>query len=110
MPDDIFYIKQNDTSPDFAAVLTDAAGNLAALTGATVQFHMAEEDGTVVVDAVATVVSTVTATVSYAWQVGDTATPGKYYAEFEVTFSNGKVETFPNDRKGTRILIQPELN
>lgn len=33
---------------------------------------------------------------TYAWQTGDTATPGLYNAEFAVTFVGGAVETFPN--------------
>jgi len=35
--------------------------------------------------------------VRYAWQTGDTDTPGTFQGEFEVTYSTGEIETFPND-------------
>lgn len=34
--------------------------------------------------------------VQYAWSGSDTATAGMYSAEFEITFGDGKIETFPN--------------
>jgi hypothetical protein len=35
--------------------------------------------------------------VAYSWQVGDTATPGLYRAEWIVLFSDGGTATYPND-------------
>ena len=35
--------------------------------------------------------------VGYAWQTGDTDIPGTFQSEFEVTYSTGEIETFPND-------------
>ena len=34
--------------------------------------------------------------VRYDWAVGDTAVPGDYWADFEVTWGDGTVTTFPN--------------
>jgi len=34
--------------------------------------------------------------VKYEWADGDTDQTGKFEAEFEVTYSDGSVETFPN--------------
>jgi hypothetical protein len=34
--------------------------------------------------------------VQYEWSTGDTATAANYQGEFEVTYLNGTVETFPN--------------
>ena len=33
----------------------------------------------------------------YQWQAGDTANDGVYQAEFRITYTNDKIETFPND-------------
>jgi Rib/alpha/Esp surface antigen-like repeat protein len=41
------------------------------------------------------VVDAETDRVSYAWQAGDTDTPGDYMAEWEVTYEDGKKKTFP---------------
>ena len=36
------------------------------------------------------------AIVAHLWASGQTDAPGRYQAEFEVTYSDGAVETFPN--------------
>lgn len=95
-----FYIKQNDTSPSLRARLEDGVGNDVDLTGASVRFHM-KPIGTSVanVDAAAIVVVSASENnlVQYDWAVGDTASVGSYQAEFEVTRSDGTIETFPNN-------------
>jgi hypothetical protein len=95
MSNDIFKIKRNDTSPSFLLELDLPSGT--DLTGATVRFHMAQADGTVIVDAAGSVESVSDQTIRYDWIAADTATSGMYNAEFEVTFSGGAVETFPNE-------------
>ena len=92
---DTFYIKQNDTSPSLRATLQDANGNPVDVTGASVQFHM-RSSGSVIVDAVASIVTPASGIVEYSWAPADTATVGSYQAEFEVTYASGAVETFPN--------------
>jgi hypothetical protein len=93
-----FYIKQNDTSPFLLATLKDGNENLIDLTSATVRFHMRPVGSTtVVVDAPVTVVNEDQGAVKYAWDAADTANVGSYQAEFEVTYFDGSVETFPND-------------
>ena len=93
-----FYIKRGDTSPAIRYALSPATVDL---TGATVQFQMRARrprGGPPVIDAAAVVVTaTGTPTVEYQWQDGETANAGEYQAEFEVTYTNGKIETFPND-------------
>lgn len=91
-----FYIKRNDTAPPFRAILKDGDGDIVNVTGATVRFHMNKRDGTAVVNAAATINSATAGDVEYNWDAADTALAGIYNAEFEVTYANTTVETFPN--------------
>jgi hypothetical protein len=104
-----FSIKQNDTSPALQATLQDYAGSPINLLGASVRFHMKSLEGAVVVDAPMTVTNAAGGTVQYNWQAADTDTAGTYYAEFEVTYSDLSIETFPNT-DNIAIVITPELN
>lgn len=92
-----FYIKQNDTSPSLAAILRDANGDAVDLSEATVVFSMRDKYSKVLVAEQAVVVTDgVNGTVRYDWQTGDTSEAGELRGEFEVTFNNGSVQTFPN--------------
>lgn len=92
-----FTIKQGDTLPPIGATLKDAAGAALDLTGASVRFHMRPGgESAASVDQVCEIVDAAAGKVRYAWQVGDTDAPGSYVAEFEVTFSDGRVLTIPN--------------
>lgn len=104
-----FNIKQNDTSPSLQATLKDASGTVIALTGASVRFHMKALDGTVKVDAAMTVTDNLNGIVQYDWQTGDTDTVGSYSVEFEVTYGDSTIETFPNNQNLT-ISVVRELN
>ena len=97
-----FYIKRNDTSPVINAALA-IDGSIADLTGATVRFHMGS-----IVDAEAEIISEQDGTVRYSWIAADTVTAGRYPAEFEVTFVDGRIETFPNTYNDELIIIIPE--
>jgi hypothetical protein len=93
-----FYVKQNDTSPSMLATLQDADGNAVNLTAASVRFHMRPVGGgQVVVDEAAVVVTPLEGLVRYNWIAADTDTIGSYQAEFEVTYADASIETFPND-------------
>lgn len=94
-----FYIKQNDTSPNLDATLKDGSDNAISLIGASVRFHMrAIGASTSKVDAGATVLDADAGTVRYVWSTGDTDTIGSFEAEFEVTYADNSVETFPNNK------------
>ncbi len=90
-----FFIKKGDTSPSLVYALAPTTVDL---TGATVRFSMRTRAGTVEINRAAALVVTPTGTptVRYDWQTGDTDTPGFFDAEFEVAYSGGAVETFPN--------------
>jgi lysophospholipase L1-like esterase len=89
-------LKRNDTKDTISYTLAYANGGVVNLTGASVRFKMGKGN-TLITDAVATVVNAATGEVKYTFTDADTLLAGKFNAEFEVTFSDGKVKTFPND-------------
>jgi hypothetical protein len=99
------WIKEGDTSPIVRAVLRDGADQPVDLSGAQgVRFLMRPMSGTVLAVDAAAVVDQVgdgsdgtKGYVHYDWVVGDTDVAGGYYGEFEVTYADNAVETFPND-------------
>ncbi len=104
-----FTLKQNDTSPQIAAILQDGDGTAIDLTSATVRFHMRKIGATTAsTDAAATIVDADAGSVKYEWVAADTANAGSFQAEFEVTYTNGNVETFPNDQS-IAIIITEDL-
>lgn len=91
-----FKIKQNDTSPALTFTLFPSS---VVLTGADVVFNMRDQRGTIIVDRAASTVVTATGTptVRHIWDASHTKTAGVFQGEFEVTYSDNTVETFPND-------------
>jgi hypothetical protein len=68
------------------------------LISATVVFNMKEPDGTVVVSRfAASVESADPPTLRHDWDPAHTDTKGAFLGEFEVTYADGTVETWPND-------------
>lgn len=104
-----FSIRQNDTSPSLQALLRDADRNPIDLSGASVRFHMKVVGGPVKVDQLMTIVDENNGVVQYDWVTGDTDTVGTYYVEFEVTYADSSVETFPNKGNLT-VNVVKELN
>lgn len=107
-----FVIKRNDTSPTMQATLYNPDETAVNLTGATVRFHMKTQDrNTIIVDQPAIIALAAGGVVAYEWQVGDTANNGSYFAEWEVTYADGKIETFPNDEDDDIVVkIGRDLN
>ncbi len=99
----IHRIKQNDRRPAIRCTLLAANGSVVNLTGATVRFLMGLSGSTALVNQPATVVDAVNGVVEYAWLPGDTANAGRFQAEFQVTHSDGRAETFPNE---SYIVVQ----
>jgi len=93
---DVFNIKRNDTAPAISGTCKDADDAAKNLTSATVRFHMLDDDGETVVDEAATLTDAANGIVSYAWAAADTDTAGGFRGEFEVTYSDSTIETFPN--------------
>lgn len=88
-----FFIKRRDTSPALLFQISPPVN----LVGATVRFHMRDAAGTVVVDAAGSVPVLPNPTLRYEWTTPDTTTGGSFEAEFEVTYGDGTIETWPND-------------
>lgn len=104
------YIKEGDTAPYLDATCRGSDGKVRNVTGALVRFHMTIPGAaTMKVDAAGTVVDGPNGVVRYALQSGDTDTPGKYHCEYEVTYPDGRVETFPNDDKPLVLIVSPQL-
>jgi hypothetical protein len=93
-----FYLKKGDTLSAIEITCKDANGVAVNLTGATVKFSMKlTSTGAVKVSlASATIVSATGGIVSYSWAAADVDTAGEYSGEFQVTFSAGGIQTFPN--------------
>lgn len=101
------YIKQDDTDqfPRARLCRTNAEGTALEainLTGATVKFIMKEIGATATkVDATLAggeIIDAVNGLVEYWWEAADTDTVGSYLAEFEITFSNGRILTCWDER------------
>jgi len=104
-----FCIKQGDLSPAFQLTLKDSAGTAVNLTGSTVRLHLYTQDkATVVLDKSATLVDAVNGVVKYEWVDGDTDDAGWFWVEFEVTYADSTVETFPNSGY-IGVVIEPQL-
>jgi len=95
-----FYLKRGDTSPAIKYQLQDHDGNAVDISGAEVRFIMEDHSGTVIIDddtnGNVSIIDATNGQVKYDWQSSDTRSSGFFLAEWEVTFSNGAVETWPN--------------
>lgn len=106
---DSFVIKQGDTRPSLRTTLRDANGNAINGSAATVRFHMRKQrSATAVIDAPATWVDQANGVVEYAWQTGDTDVAGIFDYDFQVTFSDDTIESFPN-AGADQLEIEPSL-
>jgi hypothetical protein len=104
-----FTIKQNDTSPSMQASLTDSSLNPIDLTGASVALHMKSTSGVIKISSAMSITNASGGVVQYNWFTGDTDTVGTYYVEFQVTYSDGSIETFPNSGNKAVSIVR-ELN
>ncbi len=107
-----FTIKQNDTSEALNAILNDSVSTAFSLFGCTVVFNMrSRSTGVVKINrASVTIVNAATRSVKYDWVTGDTSISGEFEAEFEVTFTDGKILTFPNGTNNNIFVhITPQI-
>lgn len=105
-----YKIKQNDSLPNFTKQIQPSK----TMSGiASVDFHMEDRaSGTLVVSNSGIVESESDKKLSYTWPNSGTQNSGSYYGEFEVTYNDSGIESFPkfNDRKGYPIKILEEID
>jgi hypothetical protein len=88
-----FNIKQNDTSPGLEYTVSPATS----MVGASVVFNMKLRGGSVIVNRQAvTIVDTAIGVLRYPFKASETAATGDFIGEFEVTYADNTIETFPN--------------
>jgi hypothetical protein len=110
MPEPTYVLRRNDAGVTIARTLTDEDGDAISIAGATVRFRMAPiAGGATVVDEAATIVGDGTGgQVTYTFAAADSATAGRYLAEWQVTFSGGAIQTFPNGGYED-VLVTPDI-
>jgi len=110
MAESFFYIKDSDDLPAIEATLLDGDENAIDLTDATVVFSMSDIGGNVgnINNRPASVPNPALGIVSYFWETGVLTSPGTFKGEFQVTFSDGTVRTWPNARSEQLNVIVEE--
>lgn len=110
-----FYIKNGDTAPAYVADLVDdvdstpAAINLTDATSVTFKMRLASTTGAPAVDSEATITTAASGRVTYEWQAGDTDEPGEYEVEFEIAWTDGTIETVPNNGYAS-VIVTDDLD
>lgn len=99
-----FTLKANDRLPSIQATFT-SAGAPVDLTSATGVKFIMKSGSTVKVNAAAVIVTPTAGVVRYDWLAADTATPGDYTAEWSVTWTGGKQQTFPTTTYHTVTIL-----
>jgi hypothetical protein len=96
-----YTITAGDLSPGIEYELTDdGTGQAPAVADIqSAKFQMTTSAYKEIVDASATVTTADSGNplLQYAWQAGDTGNAGSYFGRFEVTYTNGKTASYPND-------------
>jgi hypothetical protein len=102
-----FEIKQGDRRPLFVVVLKDDFGepsesivNLTTATSAVFNMRAANAGAVKVNRGSATITNAAGGEVTYSWGTADTNTAGSFEAEVEITWNDGKPETFPGGPGG----------
>lgn len=110
MPETYDYvIKQGDQLPDLEATLVDADEAAVDVSGATIVFRAVKvDDESVKFSGAGSLGATPSSgEVSYAWDAADTAEPGVFNCEWEITIG-GKTRTIP-EQAYFKLLITEVL-
>lgn len=109
-----FIIKEGDTSPALLLQMQDSEQNPVNISGSSVQLiAVDEETGETVITEDTTgnleIVDAINGIVKYPWKSADTENARTLLYEFEVEYTDGAVETFPNDSYNVIEIIK-DLN
>lgn len=107
-----FTLKQHDRLPSIQATLSTGTPPVEVdLTSAlSVKFIMSSAvGGTVLINAAATIVDAANGVVRYDWGLTDTSAAGSFVAEWQVTWSGNKEQSFPTTSYHS-IAIVPDLD
>lgn len=106
-----FHMKLGDRKPTLQATLwSGTAATPVDITGGSVKLLIRPRGSTAVAaEHTAQIVTAASGVVKYEWAGTELTTVGIYYAEWEVTFSDGTKGTFPNDDYFT-IQVLDDLN
>jgi hypothetical protein len=107
----IYQVKRNDTAA-IVDTLLDSAGIAVNLTGAGVLFHVVDRFGTSVINRSATgpgggALDT-TGKVQFVFMASEVSTAGAFFAEWQVTFTNGQIQTWPQNDQAI-LIMYPDL-
>lgn len=109
----MFEITQSDTATSLVTTLTDSGVPVDISGYNEVRFHMVDGFDAVVIDDDTTgrvnVISDVDGEVEYVFGADDASVVGTYYAEWEVEYGDGSIETFPTSKGKIEIEIIEEL-
>lgn len=105
-----FRIKRGDTLPPLEVTLgKPVPDEPETLEGATVRFVLRQEGASdPAVTGAAEVVDAVARIVRYRWQSTDTQRAGHYLAEFEVSYPDGRIKTYPTGHR-LIVVVEPDL-
>jgi hypothetical protein len=87
-----FTIKSGDTSPSLVYTLSPPVN----LVGASAVFNAVQVHSGVKINRAPAEIIDASGVLGFVFTAEQTASPGIYRAEFEVTLSDGSVETYPN--------------
>lgn len=92
----IHEIKRNDSRPYWPVTFVFNDGTNPDLSSATVRFIARDRsNGSVIIDAAAVITDAVNGQVEYQFVAADTTQTGYFDCEWEVTFPDTTVQTFP---------------
>lgn len=101
-----FTIKAHDRLPSIQATLSQGGVAIDLTTATSVKFIMVTTPGgAIIVNTAGVIVNASQGIVRYDWAAADTATPGNYTAEWEVTWPGPKKQTFPTASYHTITIL-----